>query len=176
MKKHILILFSVLLFGCSTNQNNSTINEKTTKVSQKEESSNIGEIQSIEDIYHDNINQETKSSISKITDNEFVLELLDGSYLDDNYPKPTFLFSKDKTLGVIIKGFSGCNNYLAQYSVTRSILITKNFASTNKICNDEAMVIESVLFNHLNRRPFLLIKNNEIYFKTQDREIKFIKK
>lgn len=111
--------------------------------------------------------------ISKIENKEFKLTYLNNKKMSYEINTPTINFIKDKDLGNVISGNTGCNKYYAPYETKKSFLITGQIGTTMQMCSPEEMETESMMINVLTGRPFILFEKDTIILKIAGNELKF---
>ena len=149
MKKTALLIISILLVsGCQLTNNKTEVKEiKNTPVSLSN---------------HENI--------------EFNLIKINNKDVNFEFETPSLKFTNTKELGSVISGNTGCNNYMGQYSTTRSILIIPQMGVTMKMCSPEENRTELFITQILNSKPQISFSNKDIILKSNDQELTFAPK
>ncbi|RAJ18040.1 META domain-containing protein [Olleya aquimaris] len=70
-----------------------------------------------------------------------------------------------------VSGFSGCNNYSGSYQIKDKKIAILNLISTEKACLDTTNMVESKMLQMLTEANSFKIKNNEVIFLNDTKEL-----
>ncbi len=120
-------------------------------------------------------NLENSIDLQKIKEGVYKLELIDGLPVPVVENNVTVTFSNVEHFGNVLKGNAGCNNYFTKYDTMRSVLITKEIATTDNKCSADQVTLESFIFKIYSQNPIIAFNESDLYFKTTTNVLKFKK-